>query len=153
MRLNNMFLALLLMLISLSSCASSKGHHFTREKNLKRNLPFSEAVRVEDTLYLSGAIGIKPGAKSLVKGGIKAETRQSLLNIQEILKNYDLNLADIVRCQVMLKSMKDFTEFNDEYRKFFKAPYPARSTYGVSGLALGAKVEIECMASFALDAS
>lgn len=128
--------------------ASSSDSYFTREKNLQRNLPFSEAVRVKDTLYLSGAIGIKPGAKSIVKGGIKAETKQTLLNIKEILKHYKLTLADIVKCQVMLKDMSDFKEFNNEYRKFFKAPYPARSTFAVSGLALGAKVEIECIATF-----
>lgn len=118
------------------------------KKNLKRNLPFSEAVRVKNTLYLSGAIGIKAGTKSVVTGGIKAETRQTLLNIQEILSHYKLSLADITKCQVMLKDMSDFKAFNDEYRKFFKAPYPARSTFAVTGLALGARIEIECIAIF-----
>lgn len=139
---------LLVFLFCLSSCANSKNSYFTREKNIKRNLPFSEALRVKDTLYLSGAIGIKPGAKSIVKGGIKAQTKQTLLNIKEILSHYKLTLSDIVKCQVMLKDMSDFKEFNNEYRKFFQSPFPARSTFAVSGLALGAKVEIECIASF-----
>lgn len=138
--------SLIVFIFFLSSCASSNSSHFTREQNLKRNLPFSEAVKVKDTLYLSGAIGIKPGSKSIVKGGIKAQTRQALINIKEILKHYQLTLSDIVKCQVMLSNMSDFLEFNQEYRNFFKAPYPARSTYAVSGLALGAKVEIECIA-------
>lgn len=76
---------LLVFIFFLSSCTSSNKTHFTRKKNLKRNLPFSEAVRVKNTLYLSGAIGIKPGAKSIVKGGIKAETNQTLINIKKIM--------------------------------------------------------------------
>lgn len=138
----------IVLIFCLSTFANSSENHFTRKENLKRDLPFSEAVRVKDTLYLSGAIGIKPGSKSVVKGGIKAETKQSLLNIREILKYHKLTLSDIVKCQAMLKDMSDFKEFNDEYRNFFKAPFPARSTYAVSGLALGAKIEIECIAVF-----
>lgn len=128
--------------------ANSNSNYFTREKNLKRNLPFSEVVRVDNTLYLSGAIGIRPGGKSIVKGGVGAETKQTLLNIKEILQHYKLTLSNIVKCQVMLRDMSDIKEFNNEYRNFFKAPYPARSTFAVSGLALGAKVEIECIAIF-----
>lgn len=138
---------LIAIILSLSSCANPHKSSFTREKNLKRNLPFSEAVRINNTIYLSGAIGIKPGAKSVVDGGIKAETKQALINIKEILSNYKLDLSNIVKCQVMLNNMSDFKEFNTEYRKFFKAPFPARSTYAVSGLALGAKIEIECIAT------
>lgn len=130
------------MILSISSCANTHKSFFTREQNLKRNLPFSEVVRVDNTLYLSGAIGIKPGTKSIVEGGIKAETKQALSNIKEILQHYKLNLSHIVKCQVMLKNMSDFKDFNNVYRDFFKAPYPARSTYAVSALALGAKVKL-----------
>lgn len=80
----------IIFIFCLTSCAGYKNSYFTREKNLKRNLPFSEAVRVKNTLFLFGAIGIKPGTKSIVSGGIKAETKQTLLNIQEILKHYKL---------------------------------------------------------------
>ena len=116
-------------------------------KILPAHLPFSEAVRVGDMLYLSGQIGIKPGTMKLVPGGLADETRQAMDNIKHTLAANGLAMRDIVKCTVMLSDMSKWSEFNDVYASFFTDRYPARSAMGVSGLALGAQVEIECMAA------
>jgi len=109
-------------------------------------LPFSEAVRVGDTLYLSGQIGIKPGTLELAPGGIADEARQALENIRTTLETHGYALRDIVKCTVMLADIAEWAAFNEVYRGFFSPPYPARSALGASGLALGARVEVECIA-------
>ena len=106
--------------------------------------PFSEAVRVGNTLYLSGQIGMREGR--LVKGGIKPETKQTLDNINATLLTYGYQKSDIVKCMAMFVDMDDFDDFNDVYRAEMTRPYPIRSAFGVSELAAGASVEIECMA-------
>ena len=107
--------------------------------------PFSEAVRVGNTLYMSGQIGFKDG--KLVKGGIKAETKQVLDSIHGTLLKYGYRKSDIVKCMVMLTDMDDFDDFNKVYKAEMIKPYPVRSAFGVSELAAGASVEIECMAA------
>ena len=109
-------------------------------------LPFSEAVRVGDTLYLSGQIGIRPGTLELAPGGIAGEARQTLENIRTTLETHGYSLRDVVKCTVMLADIGEWAAFNEVYRGFFAAPYPARSAFGTSGLALGARVEVECIA-------
>ena len=114
---------------------------------LPTNLPFSEAVRVGNTIYLSGQIGNKPGTLDLVAGGITAETRQVMENIKTTLEAHNLTLDNVVKCTVMLENMADWPAFNKVYATFFKpGRYPARSAFGSSGLALGAKAEVECVA-------
>lgn len=113
----------------------------------ERGPPFSEAVRHGDTLYLSGQIGTKPGTMQLVPGGLGPEARQTLTNVRDVLRAYGLDLGDVVKCTVMLADMKEWPAFNDVYREFFQPPYPARSALGASGLALGARVEVECIAA------
>lgn len=114
---------------------------------LPTNLPFSEAVRVGNTIYLSGQIGNKPGTLDLVAGGITAETRQVMENIKTTLEAHKLTLDNVVKCTVMLENMADWPAFNKVYATFFKpGRYPARSAFGSSGLALGAKAEVECVA-------
>lgn len=109
------------------------------------NYPFSEAVRVGDTLYMSGQIGFKDG--KLVKGGVKAEAKQALANINTTLLKYGYQKSDIVKCMVMLTDMDDFNDFNKIYKAELAKPYPVRSAFGVAELAAGASVEIECMAA------
>jgi len=109
------------------------------------NYPFSEAVRVDDTLYMSGQIGFKDG--KLVKGGIKAETKQALDNINETLLKYGYQKSDIVKCMAMLTDMDDFDDFNKVYKAELAKPYPVRSAFGVAELAAGASVEVECTAA------
>ena len=107
--------------------------------------PFSDAVRVGDTLYLSGQIGFKDD--KLVKGGIKAETKQVFDNIQAILLQYGYQKSNLIKCSAMLTDMNDFADFNKVYQTELAKPYPVRSTFGVAGLAAGASVEIECIAA------
>ncbi len=109
-------------------------------------LPFSEAVRVGETLYLSGQIGVRPGQEELVPGGIEAEARQTLENIRTTLETHGYSLRDVVKCTVMLADIAEWAAFNAVYRTFFPPPYPARSAFGATGLALGARVEVECIA-------
>jgi reactive intermediate/imine deaminase len=109
-------------------------------------LPFSEAVRAGDTLYLSGQIGIQPGTLNLAPGGIEGEARQTLDNIRTTLEAHGYSLRDVVKCTVMLADIAEWAAFNEVYRKYFSPPYPARSALGANGLALGARVEVECIA-------
>jgi len=116
-------------------------------KVVPTNLPFSEAVRVGDTLYLSGQIGIEPGTLKLVQGGLVAEARQTLTHSRMTLEAHGYSMRDVIKCTVMLADIAQWAEFNEVYKTFFDAPYPARSALGANGLALGASVEIECIAS------
>jgi reactive intermediate/imine deaminase len=110
-------------------------------------LPFSPAVRVGDLLFLSGQIGTRPGDFSaVVPGGIEAETRQTLENIRATLEKSGSSMDKVVKCTVMLGDMKDWPAMNAVYASYFPKAKPARSSFGATGLALGAKVEIECVA-------
>lgn len=113
---------------------------------LPDTLPFSEAVRVGNTIYLSGQMGIIPGRLELVAGGIEAEARQTMENIKTTLEAHGLGMGNIAKCTVMLADMADWPAFNEIYASYFTRPYPARSAFGASGLALGGRVEIECIA-------
>ena len=110
-------------------------------------LPFSQAVQVGDVLYLSGALGNKPGTREVVAGGIAAETRQTMDNIGAVLAANGLSFDDVFKCTVMLADMDKWEDFNKVYLTYFKpGRLPARSAFGPSALALGAQVELECWA-------
>ena len=109
-------------------------------------LPFSEAVRVGSMLYLSGALGIDAGG-SLVPGGIEAETRQALANIAAILERHGSSMDRVVKVTVMLADIGEWSAMNGVYVERFGGHLPARSAFGASGLALGARVELECLAT------
>ena len=115
-------------------------------------LPFSEAVRVGSMLYLSGAIGIDAGG-TLVAGGIEAETRQALANVRAVLERHGSSMDQVVKCTVMLLDMADWPAMNRVYVEHFPTHLPARSALGTSGLALGARIELECIATIAEVAS
>lgn len=112
------------------------------------SLPFSYAKKVGNILYLSGAIGTeKLGGPTLVPGGIEPETRQTMKNIQQILKQNGSSMDRVFKCTVMLADMKEWGAMNKAYVSFFpKGNFPARSAFGTTGLAFNARVEIECMA-------
>ncbi len=110
-----------------------------------RDLPFSSAVRVNNTLYLSGNLGNIPGTLDLAEGGIQGETRQTMENIAAVLEQFDSSMDNVVKCTVFLADIAEWGAMNEVYKTFFKNP-PARSALGASGLALGARVEIECIA-------
>ena len=113
---------------------------------LPAGLPFSDGVRVGNLVMLSGQIGVKPGTLELVAAGFAAEARQTLDNLRLTLAAHGLTLRDVVRVQVMLADMAEWPRFNEVYREFFSAPWPARSAFGVNGLAFGARVEVEAFA-------
>jgi reactive intermediate/imine deaminase len=109
------------------------------------DLPFSAAVRVDNTLYLSGNIGNLPGTLELAPGGIQGQTRQTMENIKQTLEQFGSSMDRVVKCTVFLADMSEWEAMNQVYRTYFKTP-PARSAFGASGLALNGRVEIECIA-------
>jgi 2-iminobutanoate/2-iminopropanoate deaminase len=110
-------------------------------------LPFSDAVRVGEVLYLSGALGNVPGKMEIVPGGMEAEARQMFQNIARTLEQNGLTFDDVFKCTVMLADMKEWPAFNKVYVEYFKPErLPARSAFGTNGLALGARVEMEIAA-------
>lgn len=108
-------------------------------------LPFSSAVRVGNTMYLSGNLGNIPGTSELADGGIQGETQQTMENISRVLEQFGSSMDNVVKCTVFLADMAEWGAMNEVYRTFFKNP-PARSAVGAAGLALNARVEIECIA-------
>jgi len=113
----------------------------------KSSLPFSAAVRVGNMLYLSGQMGTDEITKGLVPGGIEAETRQTLANMKAILERHGSSLDRVVKCTVMLADMSEWPAMNAVYVEHFPKHLPARSAFGASALALGGRVEIECIAT------
>jgi reactive intermediate/imine deaminase len=122
--------------------------HLDSGKVYPEGLPFSEAVRVGNTLYMSGHIGIRPGSLDLVPGGMQAEARQTLENIRATLEAHGLTMRHVVKCTVMLDDIGEWDVFNTVYAEYFESPFPARSAFGTDGLALGARLEVECIAVF-----
>ena len=121
---------------------------FNSPEGEKLDVPFSEAVRVGDAVY-AVAIGITPGTFTIVPGGIEAETKQTLENLRRILERSGTSMDRVVKCTVMMADMKEWSRMNAVYATYFKQPYPVRAAFGVTGLALGARVEIECIATVA----
>ena len=109
-------------------------------------LPFSSATRVGDVLYLSGQIGVRPGTLELVPGGIGPETRRTMETIRSILEYAGSSMDRVFKCTVFLADMADYAAMNAVYAEFFPGDKPARSALAARALALGALVEIECMA-------
>jgi reactive intermediate/imine deaminase len=109
--------------------------------------PFTPAVQVGDILYLAGQIGTAASAQGgVVPGGIQAETRQTMLNIKDVLEKSGSSMDHVFKCTVMLADMKEWDAMNEVYATFFPTYKPARSAFGATGLALNARVEIECLA-------
>jgi len=119
---------------------------YDRDPSLPDDLPFSSAVIVGDTIYLSGEVGLAPGGTTLVEGGVGAQTAQIFENYKITLARLDSDLSDIVKCTVFLDDMEKYGEMNAAYAKFFPGDKPARATLGADGLSVGAAIEIECLA-------
>jgi len=129
-----------------SSSAAAQDREVIRMPGSLPGLPFSSAVRVGNLLFLSGQIGALPGTRELAPGGIEAETRQTMENIKAVLEYAGSSLDRVVKCTVFLGTMEHYAAMNQVYGSYFPEEPPARSTLGASGLALGAAVEIECIA-------
>ena len=120
-------------------------HHKSHEQT-RQNMPFSDAVQVDNLYFLTGQIGKDHTSGKLVEGGIEAETKQTILNIDAVLKHHNLSLKDVVKCTVILADIDDFSKMNAIYRSFFKENLPARTTFAAN-LVADAKIEIEVVAA------
>ena len=108
--------------------------------------PYSQAIQVGNLVYTSGQIPIDPATGAFAEGGIKEQTRQSLLNVQAILKEAGTSMEKIIKTTVFMADMNDFAAMNTVYAEFFTEPFPARSAVAVKTLPKGALVEIEVVA-------
>lgn len=108
--------------------------------------PYSQAVLVENTMYLSGQIGLDPATGSLVPGGIVPETMQALKNLGAVLNAANADFSHVVKATVLLQNINDFAVVNDIYAKYFPKNFPARAAYQVAALPKGAQIEIEAVA-------
>jgi 2-iminobutanoate/2-iminopropanoate deaminase len=108
--------------------------------------PYSHGVWAGDLLFLSGQTPIDPATGKLVEGGVTEQTAQVFSNLEAVVADAGLSMADVVKCTVFLTTMEDFPEMNAVYGSRFAEPFPARSTVAVAGLPLGARVEIELVA-------
>lgn len=109
----------------------------------ENDYPFSDAVRVGNLLFMSGMVGSDETVGDLV-----AETHDIFKQMKAVLAEYDLSFGDVVKCTVFLDDVDEWGKFNSVYTQYFKKPYPARSALGADGLALGASLELECIAAF-----
>ena len=108
--------------------------------------PYSQAICAGQTIYVSGQLPIDPATGQFAEGGIKAEARQSLTNIRNILAEAGLTMKNVAKVTVLLADIQDFAAVNEVYAAFFEAPYPARSAFAVAALPKGAAIEIEAIA-------
>jgi 2-iminobutanoate/2-iminopropanoate deaminase len=109
--------------------------------------PYSQAVWAGELLFLSGQTPLDPSTSKLVEGGATEQTARVFDNLEAVLGGAGLTMDDVIKCNVFLTTMDDFADMNAVYGTRFEAPFPARSTVAVAGLPLGARVEIELVAS------
>jgi 2-iminobutanoate/2-iminopropanoate deaminase len=142
------FAAILVGCVAVPLCAQgTKGPaHYPMPSTGGAPLPFSEAVQLGDTLYVSGQVGNLPGTLTLAPGGLGSEAKQALENMKAVLERHGSSLDHVVKCTVFLADIKEWPAFNEIYRTFFTKNLPARSALAASGLAIGARVEVECIA-------
>lgn len=137
-----------LIFVSLWTCHSEKSEiifHKSHEPS-RSNVPFSDAVETENLFFLTGQIGKIHKTGQLVSGGIEAETKQVIENIKDVLEYHNLSLEKVVKCTVILKDIEDFNAFNSVYTTYFTNK-PARTTFAAAGLAGGASIEIDVIAT------
>jgi len=147
----------ILLLLLIASCTNNQNNssneiseieYYTSDFTKEVDFPFSDATIVNNIIYVSGQVGNIPGETKVVEGGIREETKQTIRNIENILVNLGSSLDKVFKCTCMLSNISEWAEMSDEYKKYFnKDKRPSRSAFAGSGLALGAKVEIECWAT------
>ncbi|WP_318311852.1 Rid family detoxifying hydrolase [Flagellimonas crocea] len=111
----------------------------------KKNAPFSDVVQAGNMFFLAGQIGMDHTTRTLVAGGVQAETEQAIMNIKDVLAQHDMTLDNVVKCTVILGDIGDFASFNEVYTQYFTKK-PARTTFAASGLAANASIEIDVIA-------
>lgn len=148
MKNTNVLFAGLLFVLNVASVAAAEPQYLNSGKVLKGDFPFSEAVKVGQVLHLSGQVGLVPATQQLAPGGIEAETRQAMQNIKTVLEANGYTMGDVIKCTAFLADMSEWPAFNRIYKSYFtEGRYPVRSALGVNGLAMGARTEVECVAS------
>ncbi len=130
-----------------ASSPSNEAVYLTSETTASMNLPFSDAVRVGHLLFLSGQIGNIPGTTDLAPGGIQGEARQTMENINAVLEANGSSMARVIKATVMLADIAEWPAFNEVYVTYFPGDKPARSAFAGSGLAFGARCEVEVIAT------
>jgi 2-iminobutanoate/2-iminopropanoate deaminase len=138
---------LMVLAVAAQGAAEAQDKQVIQMPGASVGLPFSSAVRVGNMLYLSGVLGSVPGQRQLADTGVAGQTRQTLENIKAVLAHAGSSLERVVKCTVFLLDIRDYAAMNTVYASYFPTNPPARSTVAGSGLALGAKVEIECIAT------
>ncbi|MBO6662781.1 MAG: hypothetical protein JJ909_12445 [Roseivirga sp.] len=142
--------SILVILTLLCSCDDKPNQtettYYQSDEMASLGLPFSDAVRVDNMLYLSGVVGMIPGKMELVEGGLEAESRQIMENIQKVLQANGSSLENAIKFTIFIDDINRWSDFNKVYVEYFPNKKPARSALGVEGLALGAAVEVECIA-------
>jgi len=129
---------------------TSEGKKIIHTDNAPKAIgPYSQAVRIENMVFTAGQIGLDPGTMEIVEGGIEAETRQVLLNLQHVLEAANSGLSYVIKTTVFLRDMDDFPKMNAVYSEFFSENPPARSTVAVASLPKGVAVEIDVVALLA----
>jgi 2-iminobutanoate/2-iminopropanoate deaminase len=137
----------ILTVVLFMSCVNGKDVVFHKSHEPSReNAPFSDVVETDGLLFLAGQVGKDHKKGALVEGGIKAETKQVIENIQAVLQHHNLDLDDVVKCTVILKDISEFSAFNEVYIQYFTKK-PARTTFAAGGLAGNASIEIDVIAA------
>ncbi len=126
---------------------SHEAVYLTSESTVSMNLPFSDAVQVGHLLFLSGQIGMVPETKELAPGGIQGEARQTMDNIKRVLEANGSSMDRVIKATVMLADISEWPAFNEVYVTYFPGDKPARSAFAGSGLAFGARCEVEVIAT------
>jgi 2-iminobutanoate/2-iminopropanoate deaminase len=112
--------------------------------------PYSHGIRIGDFLFCSGQIPLDPASGNLIEGGIEQQTERVLENIKLLLTDQGLDFSNVVKTTVFMMNLGEFAAMNTVYARYFKSPFPARSTVQVAGLPKGAMVEIEIVAHFSI---
>ena len=138
--------------VLLAGCAAAGGQPTKVQRipvpgDAEGKLPFADAVRAGGLVFQTGKLGIDPETQKLVPGGIEAETRQTMELIEESFARQNVGMDRVVKCTVFMVDMKEWPAMNAIYVQYFPGVKPARSAFGVTALALGARVEIECIAA------
>ena len=142
-----LLLATIFVLMGTLISSNSLAQKFDDGPNADKDYPFSESAKVSSLLFLSGQVGDTVNGE-LVEGGIVPETHQVMKNINDVLARRGLTFDNVVKCTAFLADVNEWSTFNQVYVSYLKKPYPARSALGANGLALGARVELECIADY-----
>ncbi|CAH8353645.1 unnamed protein product [Eruca vesicaria subsp. sativa] len=133
--------------LSVSASASGKKEVVATEKAPAALGPYSQAIKANNLVFVSGVLGLIPETGKFVSDDVEDQTEQVLKNMGEILKASGVDYSSVVKTTIMLADLGDFKKVNEIYAKYFPAPSPARSTYQVAALPLNARIEIECIAA------